>query len=113
MRTIIAGSRNITDPAVILDAIISSKFEITEVVSGGARGVDKLGEDYAKIQKLPIKQFIPDWSVGKIAGPLRNKRMAKYADAAIIIWDGWSRGSRNMIEEARKQDLKLYIYRIP
>lgn len=113
MKTVIAGSRNITDPSVLIDAIISSKFEITEVVSGGARGVDRLGEDYAKVQKLPIKQFLPDWSIGKMAGPMRNRQMASYADAVIVIWNGHSKGSRSMIEEAKKAGKKLFVYKVP
>ena len=43
MKVIIAGSRNFTDYKVLQDAIKNSGFKITEVVSGGAKGVDSLG----------------------------------------------------------------------
>lgn len=112
MKTIIAGSRTINDPEILLDAIESSEFEITEVVSGCANGVDKLGELYAETAGLPIKKFPADWSFGKVAGIIRNRQMAEYADAAIVIWDGSSRGSKNMIEESKKNNLKLYVYNL-
>jgi len=112
MKTIIAGSRGIDDPECVLEAIEKSGIEITEVVSGGARGVDRMGESYAEASNIPVKQFIPDWSKGRWAGLARNRDMAKYADAAIIIWDGKSRGTKNMIEEAKKNGLTVYVHTV-
>ncbi|MFA5396276.1 MAG: SLOG family protein [Methanogenium sp.] len=110
MRVIIAGSRHITDAMTISNAIISSGFDITEVVSGGACGVDSLGELWAKSRKIPIKQFIPRWDLyGLAAGPRRNAQMARYADALIAIYDGKSKGTSNMIAEAKKRRLYVHI----
>jgi len=109
MKTVIAGSRNIQSMHILIEALVEADFEITEVVSGGARGVDLMGEEYAKLKGIPIKRFIPDWSVGKWAGFARNKEMAKYADAAVILWDGKSRGTKNMIDNARKEGLKVFV----
>ena len=81
MKTIIAGSRSIGVPAVVHAAIDASGFEITEVVSGTARGVDRLGEVWARLKGIPIKQFPANWTVyGKRAGYLRNVQMAEYSD---------------------------------
>lgn len=111
MKTIIAGSRSIQKLEHIELAIKRSGFQITEVVSGSARGVDRLGERWAKTNSVPIKIFSPDWDkFGKAAGMIRNAEMARYAEALIAIWDGSSRGTKNMIEEARKYSLKVYIY---
>lgn len=113
MRTIIAGSRSITKYSVVRQAIIDSEFEITEVVSGTARGVDKLGERYAKVSGIPIKQFPADWNnYGKSAGYRRNNEMAKYADALIAVWDGESKGTASMIELAEKWGLKVFVYKL-
>lgn len=99
MKVIIAGSRNIDDYKLVVDTIIKSGYTITEVVSGAAIGVDRLGERWAIANGVPVKQMPADWhTYGKTAGPHRNRAMAEYADAAIIIWDGESRGTRNMIE---------------
>lgn len=110
MKTIIAGSRDIVDYEVVKKAIKESGFTISELISGGARGVDRLGESYAKENNIPIKRFIPDWDIGKHAGILRNQKMAEYAEALIAIWDGESRGTKNMIEEARFRNLNVYVY---
>lgn len=112
MKTIIAGGRNITNYSLVLSAIEESEFEITEVVSGMAPGVDTLAIDYAKDNHLPLREFHADWNQYKrAAGPIRNRNMAEYADALIAIWDGESRGTKNMIEEATKRKLKVYVYR--
>ena len=110
MKTIIAGSRGIDDFAIVSKAIVDSGFEITEVVSGTARGVDLEGEGWASLNEVPIKRFPADWSLGRGAGHKRNAEMAEYADALIAIWDGKSPGTRNMINEAAKKGLKIYVH---
>jgi hypothetical protein len=113
MKCIIAGSRTFTDYKTILDAITKSQFEITEVVSGGAAGADKLGEQWALENKVLLTIFIPDWSLyGKAAGPIRNLQMATYAEALIALWDGKSKGTKNMIDTANNKKLKVYVHLI-
>lgn len=113
MRTIIAGSRGIIDYNLIKRTIVDSGFEITEVVSGGARGVDRLGELWAKENSVPIKRFIPDWDgLGKKAGHVRNRDMGDYADALIVIILNGSKGSMGMLEYAHKKGLKVYSVHI-
>ena len=113
MKTIIAGGRTITDYTLVLDAIRESEFTITEVVSGMAPGVDSLAVQYSKENELPLQQFWAEWNFhGRAAGPIRNRQMAKYGEALIAIWDGKSRGTKNMIEEATKLGLKVYVKRI-
>jgi hypothetical protein len=99
MKVIIAGSRTIRNPKETFPLIDESKFDITEVVSGTAYGADMLGEEWAALHSIPIKYFPASWmQYGMSAGMIRNKEMADYADAAIILWDGHSHGSKNMIE---------------
>lgn len=113
MKTIIAGSRNITDYTVVLAAILLSEFKITEVVAGGARGVDSLAEQFAYDMKLPVLIFPANWNkYFRTAGVIRNRQMAEYADALIAVWDGESRGTKNMIDEATSRNLKLFVYKI-
>lgn len=113
MKVIIAGSRTITRELIIVDAVHASKFEIIEVVSGGARGVDKLGERYAESLNLPLKRLPANWNkYGLKAGYLRNVEMANYADALIAVWDGKSRGTKMMIDIAKKKGLKVFVYEV-
>ncbi len=109
MRVIIAGSRTISDAFLVHRAILESGFEITEVVTGCCKGVDRLGESYARNNLLRIKYFPADWEqFGPGAGPIRNKLMADYADALILVWDGKSKGSANMLRNAREHNLLVY-----
>ncbi len=109
MRVIIAGSRGITDLATVAKAYRASGFEATEIVSGMASGVDRLGETFAKSEGIPIKQFPANWSLGKKAGYLRNVEMANYADALVAVWDGKSRGTKHMIDIATAKNLKVSL----
>lgn len=98
MKLIIAGTRTIEKSAYQIQGAMSL-FHIfpTEIVSGGASGIDQAGEAYAELHGRPIKRFLADWAKhGRSAGPIRNKEMAEYADALLLIWNGESNGSRNM-----------------
>lgn len=113
MKTIIAGSREITDYKLIEYHIQRSGFEITQVVCGLARGVDMLGATYARLNNIPIAEFRAQWDLyGRSAGFKRNKQMIEYADAAIIIWDGFSKGSKNTFDLAVKKGIKTYLYNL-
>lgn len=112
MKVIIAGSRSITSLTTIYNAIEQSGFAITEVVSGGARGVDKVGELWAKSHNIPCKVFQAEWNKhGRAAGARRNVDMALYADALIAIWDGVSPGTRNMIRTIEKLGKPICVAR--
>ena len=111
MKTIIAGSRGFTDYRVIERCVEIAKLDITEVVSGTAKGVDQLGEYWASEHDIPVKEFPAKWDeFGKAAGYKRNVQMAEYADALIAIWDGGSRGTKHMIDIAKKHDIKTVIF---
>lgn len=109
MRTIIAGSRSITDYDIVLKIVADSEFIITQIVSGGAKGVDTIGEDIAADFGIPLVVFPADWArYGRAAGPIRNELMAKNADALIAVWDGRSTGTKHMMKIAKQLGLKVY-----
>lgn len=108
-RLIVAGSRSITDVCTseeardfVFAAVDMTPFEIKEIVSGTASGVDGIGELYASERDIPVERFPADWDThGRAAGPIRNQKMAEYADAALIVRVNGSAGSTNMIETAK------------
>jgi len=111
MKLLIAGSRDINIEPTELEQIISQHYnvnEITEVVCGMAKGVDMSGYKWAKTKKITVKEFKPDWSIGKVAGILRNKDMGDYCDAGIVIYNG-SKGSQHMIDYMKKINKTVYI----
>lgn len=111
MKVIVAGSRTGVTWNQVCRAILMSGYDVTEVVSGGAEGADKLGEDYAERIAVPVKRFNANWSeYGRAAGPIRNREMAEYADALVAVWNGESPGTRNMISEAMKRGLAVHVH---
>lgn len=116
LRVIIAGSRNITDYDIVKKAITVSfglmAWDIVQIVSGGASGVDHLGERYAKENNIPLRVFPAQWyTYGRSAGARRNGVMACNADALIAITNG-SPGTANMIKLAMKKKLQTFVYEV-
>lgn len=98
MKVIIAGSRGIYEYEFVERAMELSGWTPSLVLSGGARGIDRLGEQWAIHRGIPIQQFLPDYDYGKWVAPkLRNVEMARHADACVAIWDGMSGGTAHMI----------------
>ena len=113
MRVIIAGSRTIDDPSVLKEVFVYCGWDITTVVSGTARGADRLGEDWAEANDIPVLKFPADWNRhGRKAGFIRNTEMAKNADALIALWDGKSRGTAHLINIARQNNLAVHIHNV-
>ena len=101
MRVIIAGSRTIKDGDLVAKAIKESKFKVSSVLCGGARGADILGKSWAEANKVQVDEHPANWTkYSNAAGIMRNIVMANNADALIAIWDGKSPGTRHMIDEA-------------
>lgn len=115
MKIIIAGSRTIINMNLLIKAIKLSSFEITstdEIVSGGARGVDTLGEKYAKQHNIKLTIFKPNWDkYGIKGGVIRNTQMSRYADCAIVVHCG-SKGSIDMINKMKKLNKPVFEYKI-
>ena len=120
---IIAGSRTFDNyeylKKKVLNFIGEKQIELSNVciISGTARGADKMGEDFAKELNLQLKCFPADWDkYGKQAGFLRNTQMANYAieddnqGILIAFWDGKSSGTKHMIEIAKKKELEVKIF---
>lgn len=67
---------------------------------------------WAVDNNIEIKEFLPEYQVlGKAAGILRNADMAEYADAAVVVWDGKSPGSKNMIEQMKQREKPCFVYK--
>ena len=114
VKLIIAGSRSIVNMNFLWAALRWHRIDrdmITEVVSGGARGVDHLGERFAQQNGIPLRIFPADWEkYGKAAGSIRNNQMALYADVLLAVWDGDSRGTQDMIAAMCRCHKLNYMY---
>ena len=115
MRVIIAGSRTITNYNLLEAVIEDSGFKIEIVISGHARGVDMLGERWAKKHDLPVLICPARWDLyGKEAGFKRNQQMVDEADAVIVLWDGKSKGTRDTLMRSFTKKIPIYraVYQV-
>ena len=113
-RIIVAGGRDFNDYSLLdrkLNHILQRLApDNTAIVSGMARGADKLGVRWARKNNFDVIPFPADWNTyGKKAGFLRNAQMANMATHLIAFWDGKSSGTANMIELATNKGLKVVI----
>lgn len=113
MKVIISGSRSILNYEILEEAIKESGFIITQVISGTARGVDELGERWAAKNNVSVREMSANWDFfGKSARYLRNEEMFKIAEGIIVLWDGKSKNSKNMISIAKRYNLKIFVKEI-
>ena len=110
-KVIVAGSRDFNDYTLlcsILDGLFPKRD--IEIVSGSARGADRLGERYAEDRWLNCMKFPANWAkYGKSAGLIRNQEMADYADILVAFWDYSSTGTKDMIARAKKEGLEVHV----
>jgi putative cell wall-binding protein len=111
-KVIIAGGRDFADYELLkqtLDLFLKDKIDVA-IVSGAAKGADKLGEKYAKERNIPILSYPANWDkYGKSAGYIRNKEMAINADALVAFWDQTSKGTKDMIDLGYKHKLEVTV----
>jgi hypothetical protein len=96
----IGGTRNFTNWEIFAEEMdtLAEEYQITHVISGGAKGADELARKWAMLRDYPFWQISADWKqYGKAAGPIRNKDCAKRANLGIFFWDLESRGTSNAV----------------
>ena len=101
MKIAVVGSRTITDVS-LADHIDS---EVTEIVSGGAVGVDTLAAEYAREHGLKLTEILPQYErYGRAAPIKRNYEIVDYADKVLVFWNGSSKGTLSVINYAKKRN---------
>ena len=106
MKIAIIGSRNI-EPENLGDYLPK---EVSEIVSGGARGVDSKARDYAVEHNIKLTEFLPEYNKYKRGAPLkRNIQICKYSDRVLAFWDGKSRGTKFVIDYCKNNDIPIEI----
>ena len=106
MKIAIIGSRNLhienLEKYVPADA--------SEIVSGGARGIDSCAEAYARANGLNFTVFLPEYDrFGRGAPIVRNKQIVDHVDKVLAFWDGKSRGTKSVIEYCKKQGKSVTV----
>ena len=110
MKIAVIGSRGIT--ITKLEEYLPEN--VTEIVSGGAKGVDTSAKEYALAHELKLTEFLPDYKRYSRGAPLkRNIEIIEYADAVIAFWDGKSKGTKFMIDECEKRGIPVTVHIMP
>ena len=117
-RVVIAGCRdynNYDEAKEYIDFCLSNIRKVNNIiiVSGCASGADALGERYAKENGLLLEKYPANWEkYGRRACPIRNEQMAEIGDYVICFWDRKSRGTKSMIEFAKKCGKPIKIKKV-
>ena len=107
MKVAIIGSRNIS-VGNLADYLPE---ETTEIVSGGAKGVDTSAREYAIKHSIKLTEFLPEYTKYKKGAPLkRNLQIIEYADIVVAFWDGKSKGTKFVIDSCKKTGKKVVVY---
>lgn len=102
MKIAVIGSRSLT----VVDLAQYLPIGVTEIVSGGARGVDTSAREYAHAHGLSCVEFLPDYAKYGRSAPLRrNLQIIEYADMVLAFWDGKSRGTAYVITKCREMNV--------
>ena len=107
MKVAVIGSRNLTVENL-------GKYlpeETTEIVSGGAKGVDTCAREYALANGFKLTEFLPDYQKYGRGAPLkRNLQIIDYADCVLAFWDGQSRGTKFVIEHCKALNKPVHVF---
>ena len=107
MRVAVIGSRGLQ----VNDLGKYLPDEVTEIISGGARGVDTSAREYATEHGLKLTEYLPEYNKYGRSAPLkRNITIIENADLVLAFWDGSSRGTKYVIDNCKKRNIPLKIY---
>lgn len=107
MKVAVIGSRGLS----VSDLGKYLPEKTSEIVSGGARGVDTSAKEFALSHSIKLTEFLPEYSRYGRAAPLkRNISIIEYSDIVLAFWDGKSRGTKFVIDNCRKLGVEVRIY---
>lgn len=110
MKVAVIGSRGLT----VKDLGQYLPADTTEIVSGGAKGIDTCAREYALSHGIKLTEFKPDYArYGRGGAPLRrNITIIEYSDLVLAFWDGSSRGTKFVIDKCRETGVEVRVYTI-
>ncbi|MBR5528715.1 MAG: DUF2493 domain-containing protein [Clostridia bacterium] len=109
MKVAVIGSRSI----IIKDIGRFLPPDTTEIISGGANGVDKCAAEYAVTNGIPLVEILPDYDrYGRRAPLFRNEEIVRHADTVIAFWDGKSRGTIHTAKLCKKMGVPIRIFKL-
>ncbi len=109
MKAAVIGSRNL----YVDDLEKYVPDDVTEMVSGGAKGIDTCAKKYALTHHIKLTEFLPEYNKYSRGAPLkRNLQIIEYVDMVIAFWDGKSKGTKYVIDNCKKKNIKIIVHRV-
>jgi hypothetical protein len=137
-KIIVCGSRDYKNKALLeemLEKIVTPHLNFELITGDCPTGADKMAWDWfcskswddwidsdviVESRVVAFKKFPANWKkYGRAAGPRRNAEMADYVlgeegageeALCIAFWDGKSKGTKDMIDKARRHGIKVCDY---
>jgi hypothetical protein len=107
VKVAVIGSRNLQ--VEHLEAFIPP--DATEIVSGGAKGIDACAREFALENGIKLTEFLPDYDqYGKSAPLKRNIQIIEYSDLVLAFWDGKSRGTKHVIDTCKERGIPIKVF---
>lgn len=107
MKVAVIGSRGLT----VSDLGRYLPENTTEIVSGGAKGVDTSAREYAKSNGIKLTEFLPEYTrFGRSAPLKRNITIIGYSDIVLAFWDGKSSGTKFVIDNCHRLGVEVRVY---
>ncbi len=109
MKVAVIGSRGLT----VRDLERYLPNDTTEIVSGGAKGIDTCAREYAISHGIKLMEFLPDYNkYGRVAPLKRNIQIIEYADIVLAFWDGVSHGTKFVIDNCRRRNIPIKVFKL-
>lgn len=84
---------------------------VTEIVSGGAKGIDTCAKEYARSNGIKLTEFLPQYEKYGRSAPLkRNITIIESVDLVLAFWDGVSHGTKCVIDNCKSRGIPINVY---
>ena len=114
-------NKKITDPKQYvfdkMDQYVSKHGKPSLVISGGAKGADTYGIQWAQARGIPIKEYKPDQRLinttsFRHAAMTRNTDIVNNSDRIVAFWDGKSTGTRDTKDKTIRLGKKFSYFNV-
>lgn len=111
-RLLVCGGRDYADRLKVYShlAKVHADRRIACIINGAASGADRLSTEWARSVGVPVLEFPADWSLGRKAGPIRNRIMLSEGKPDEVVAFPGGRGTADMVNAARVSGVPVWEY---
>jgi hypothetical protein len=113
MKIAVVGSRGFDGAEKLCEILDLYIDQITDLITGGAKGADRMAEEWAKAHNIPVTLYLPQPKYGKGQFSQRNKEIVDNCDYVIAFWDEKSKGTKHVMDLCQKRNKRLLMILLP